>query len=157
MADILNTSFTGIKELVVFLTSRSKTKDVLANNFLRELRDNLLLLEHRNASGVDQRSLVNALQTQAIEKAFADNYNFNLLASKQKLKKEMILNPKYSKYLGWDVLRFIYSIEGKVKDLKHIYTLYPDISLAPVNITQRLNNLFYQLLQLSAFIYGTRK
>ncbi|MFN3940120.1 MAG: hypothetical protein ACK4IY_06005 [Chitinophagales bacterium] len=157
MADILDTGFNGLRELLVFLTNRSKSKDVLANNILRELRDNLSLLEHRNAAGVDQKALVHALQSDAIEKAFTANYNFNQLTSKRKLSNTMLLNPANPKYLHWDMQRFIYSIEGKINDLKHIYVIYPDITLAPVNITQRLNNLFYQLLQLSAFVYGTRK
>ncbi|MBP8250584.1 MAG: hypothetical protein KAX72_10810, partial [Chitinophagales bacterium] len=58
------------------------------------------------------------------------------------------------KYIGWDAERFVYSIEGKIKDLKNIPVLFADLSKAPVNITVRLDNLYYQLLLFAIFLHN---
>lgn len=157
MADFVSTGVSGIKDLLQFLDRRSKTKDVVSNNLLRELRDNLLLLQHRNNAGVDQTVLVSALSTTAIEAAFAANFNFKSLTTAATLQQKHVINKHLQKYVGWDAKRFIYSIEGKITELKRLFTLYADMQAAPLNITLRLNNLFFQMLQFSAFVYGSRK
>ena len=48
----------------------------------------------------------------------------------------------------------MYSIEGKIKDLKNIPVLFADLSKAPVNITVRLDNLYYQLLLFAIFLHN---
>ncbi|HET8963186.1 MAG TPA: hypothetical protein VFM99_04775 [Chitinophagales bacterium] len=157
MTDYIGTGISNFKELIQFLDTRAKSKDLVSNNLLREVRDNLLLLEHRNNAGVDKKELTNALEVKAIDAAFEKNFHFNQLVNNKKLSTEHLIDSQQTKYLGWDAKRFIYSIEGKIKELKKLFAIYPDMTNAPVNITQRYNNLFNQLLQFSAFIYSIRK
>ncbi len=153
MTDYLGIGVSGFKDLFQYLTNRSKTKDVVKNNVLREIRDNMKLLEHRDKEGVNIPALINNLSNVAIEAAYSDNFNFNKLAPKKLMTEELLLSKKRQKdYVGWDVEKFIYSIEGKIKDLKNIPNLYPDIIAAPVNLTLRFDNLFYQLVLLAIFI-----
>lgn len=157
MTDYISTGISSLKELIQFLNTRAKSKDLIQNNLLRELRDNLRLLEHRNNEGVNRKELVYALKTKAIEAAFEKNFNFNRVVHNHTLSNKLLVDPSQAKYVGWDARRFFYSIEGKIHELKNLFTIYPDVAVAPVNITLRLNNLFFQLMQCSAFIYGVRK
>lgn len=70
MTDYIGTGISNFKELIQFLDTRAKSKDLVQNNLLREMRDNLLLLEHRNNEGVDKKELTNVLEAKAIDAAF---------------------------------------------------------------------------------------
>ena len=153
MSDYLQTGIGTIKELFTFLSDRSKSKDINKNNILRELRDNLKLLEHRDIEGVNIMAVIDGLQINAIAEAYKQNYNFDkLLDHTKKLEKHFILNKRQEKYIGWDAGKFIYSLEGKVKDLKNLPGLYSDILKAPVNLSLRFDNLYYQTVLFVLFI-----
>ncbi|MEZ5014933.1 MAG: hypothetical protein R2794_11640 [Chitinophagales bacterium] len=156
MADYIQTGITNIKELFSWLNERSRSKDVLRNDLLREMRDNLKLLEHRNKEGVHVRAILQGLSAAKIEAAYSGNYNLRSLAHMAKLPAGLILNKRQEKYIGWDAEQFIYSIEGKIKDLKNLPALYKDLDQAPVNLTLRLDNLYFQLLLLAVFIRNQR-
>ena len=117
MSDYLQTGIGTLKELFTFLSDRSKSKDIIKNNILRELRDNLKLLDHN-----------------------------------KKLEKQFILNKSQEKYIGWNADKFIYSLEGKIKDLKNLPILYTDLTKAPVNLQVRFDNLYYQTVLFVLFI-----
>jgi 3',5'-cyclic AMP phosphodiesterase CpdA len=156
MADYLQIGVTSFKDLFEYLTDRSKTKDVIKNALLRELRDNLKLLDHRDKKGVNINAIIDGLTTSATEDAYKNNFNFNkLIAKNKKLPAELILNKRQEKYIGWDCKRFIYSIEGKIKDIKNLPRLYSDLAQAPINLNVRMDNLFYQVLLLVLFIKKT--
>ncbi len=153
MSDYLQTGIGTLKELFTFLSDRSKSKDINKNNILRELRDNLKLLEHRNVEGVNSKAIIDGLQINAIAEAYKQNYNFDkLLDHTKKLEKHFILNKRQEKYIGWDAGKFIYSLEGKIKDLKNLPGLYADILKAPVNLSLRFDNLYYQTVLFVLFI-----
>lgn len=153
MADYLQTGISTFKDIITYLTDRSKTKDILRNNLLREMRDNLKLLEHRDKEGVQLSAIIQGLQLTAIDEAYNKNYNFKkLTAEGDRLPVQLILNKRQEKYVGWTADKFIYSIEGKIRDLKNIPALYKDLATAPVNLPVRLDNLFHQLLLLVIFI-----
>ena len=153
MADYLHLGVDSVKELFTWLTERSKTKDIIKNNLLREFRDNLKLLEHRDKENVNLLALIDKLSSASVEEAYKKNYNFNKLTDTDiKLPALLVLNKSQEKYVGWDVKRFIYSIEGKIKDAKNLPVLFPDLKTAPLHLPLRLDNLFYQLLLLVIFI-----
>ena len=153
MTDYVQTGLNTIKDLFTWLSDRSKSKDVIKNNLLREIRDNLKMLEHRDKEGVNLKALIEGLNASAIADAYVNNYKFDELSEgKKQLEQQLVFNKRLEKYIGWDAGRFIYSIEGKIKDLKNIPNLYADISKSPLNITVRLDNLYYQLLLLAIFI-----
>ena len=77
MPDYLQISVSTVKDLLQYFTDRSKSADNLRNNILREFRDNLKLLEHRNKAGVNSIALLQKLSVAAIGKAYADNYKFD--------------------------------------------------------------------------------
>ncbi len=153
MADYFQLGVNSVKDVFTWLSERSKSKDIIKNDLLREFRDNLKLLEHRDKQTVNISALIEKLSSKAIENAYLKNYKFNqLIDGHKKLPAQLILNKRQEKYIGWDVMRFIYSIEGKIKDIKNIPVLYADLPSAPVNLSVRLDNLFYQLLLLVLFI-----
>ncbi len=153
MSDYLQTGIGTLKELFTFLSDRSNSKDIIKNNILRELRDNLKLLEHRDKSGVKLMALIEGLQFVMINEAYNKNYKFDkLLDHNKRLEKQFILNKRQEKYIGWDAEKFIYSIEGKIKDLKNLPNLYADITNAPINLPLRLDNLYYQSVLFVLFI-----
>ncbi len=144
------------KELFQYLTVKFKSKDVIRNAMLREIRDNIKLLEHRNKEGVNLKAIIESLSHTAIENAYANNFNLNKLNEKRLLSADFILNKRQEDYIGWDCKKFIYSIEGKIKDIKNLPRIYDDLKTAPVNLTLRLDNLFYQLVLFTLFIRGEK-
>jgi len=153
MADYLQTGVSTIKELLAWFTERSRSADTTTNNILRELRDNIKLLEHRNNTGVNRLAIVQKLSVQAINAAYVVNYKFDRLCTYAKaLPASFILSKYQEKYIGWTAKQFIYNIEGKIRDLQSLPTLYPDIESAPINLTRRLDNLYFQLLLLGIFL-----
>ena len=153
MPDYLQTSVNTVKDLLQYFTERSKSADNLRNNILRELRDNLKLLEHRNKEGVNHAAILQKLSVTAIGKAYADNYTFDKLCEGPKqLPASLIMHKAQEKYIGWSATQFIYNIEGRINDLHNLPTLYNDLQHAPINLSLRLDNLYHQLLLFGLFI-----
>ncbi|MBC8045521.1 MAG: hypothetical protein H7Y00_01860 [Fimbriimonadaceae bacterium] len=152
MADYIELGIGSIKDLFNYLTAQSKGKDVVLNALLRELRDNIKLLEHRNSEGVNVQAMIDNLSAASIEEAYKTNFNFNKLVHKKILPENLILHKKQLKYVGWDGKKFIYSIEGKIKDIKNLPKLFTDLSKAPINLPVRFDNLFYQMVLFTVFI-----
>jgi hypothetical protein len=153
MPDYLQISVSTVKDLLQYFTDRSKSADNLRNNILREFRDNLKLLEHRNKAGVNSIALLQKLSVAAIGKAYADNYKFDKLCEGPKqLPASLIMHKAQQKYVGWTATQFIYNIEGRINDLHNLPNLYSDLQTAPINLALRLDNLYYQLLLFGLFI-----
>lgn len=152
MAAYLELGIESLKDLFNYLSNKSKGKDILMNELMREIRDNIKLLEHRNSDGVNASAIIERLSNSAIIEAYKQNFSFNKLAHKKKLDAKLALNKSQIKYAGWDAEKFIYSIEGKIKDIKNLPLLYTDLKSAPINLQVRLDNLFYQLVLLTLFI-----
>ena len=66
MPDYIQTGLSTFKDLFTWLSDRSKSKDITKNAILREIRDNLKMLEHRNQEGVNITALINGLSANAI-------------------------------------------------------------------------------------------
>jgi hypothetical protein len=143
-------------DLYRFLTDKSKNKSILLKMLLREIRDNLKRLEHRNKPGVNRRKLIDMLENESYLKAVSENFNFN------KISKEIIVDKKIQesmpnavKYSGWNVEQLLNSIDEKIVSLKDLTKLFDNPDEAPVNLTARLNNLYTLLLLLSFSIKKT--
>lgn len=153
MADYIQTGISTIKELFTFFNERSRTADRLKKNILRELRDNIKLLEHRNKEGVQVNVILQTLSAKAISEAYQQNYNFNQLSDGlHKLPANLISHKQQEKYIGWTPEKFMENIEGKINDLRNLPVLYPDLSKAPILLHVRLDNLYYQLVLFGLFI-----
>lgn len=156
MADFIAQGLGGIKDLITFLTSRSKSRDIVKNALLRELRDNLQLLQHRDNSGASMMAIVSNLSSTAIENAFSENFKFELLASGKKVVLADIVTDRQKRYLGWNEKRLITSIEGKIRELKRLPDIYTSSDISAINLPVRLDNLYFQLLLLSTLIYRNK-
>jgi hypothetical protein len=156
MADFIAHGIEGVKELISFLTSRSKSRDVVKNALLREIRDNLQLLQHRDNNGVHIKGIIENLTTSAIEQAFAENFKFELLSGSINVSEMDIVADRQKRYLGWNAHRLISSIEGKIRELKRLPLIYSGVDDSAINIPSRLDNLYFQLLLLSTLIYRNK-
>lgn len=152
MAEWIAQGVGGLKDILKFLAERSRSKDVLKNALLREMRDNLQLLSHRNNDTIDIKALISKLSALAIAYAFKQNYLYKKLANNKKVTHSLILNDRQKRYIRWDAERLVVSIEGKISDLNNMLVIYPDVMKAPVNLKARLDNLYFQLLLLSLLI-----
>ena len=140
------------------LTVKAKNNTIIKKQLIREIRDNLKLLEHRNRKGIDRKALIDKLSNSSIISAITENYQFNYLARKQRITPAVASQlPKTKKYLNWDAEHFISSIDEKISSLKNLPDLFPDFAKAPVNLTLRLNNLYFQLILLSYLIRQSEK
>ena len=153
MPDYLNTGVNTVKDVLQYFTERSRSSDRIKNDLLRELRDNIKLLEHRNREGVDQKALILKLSVHAIGQAYAGNYKFEKLCDGPKtLPAALARTKQQQKYIGWTAEQFLYNIEGKVNDLHNLPNLYPDLSKAPIHLHVRLDNLYELLVLFGIFI-----
>lgn len=150
---IVNEVFGSGLELYSFLTKKSKVKNVLKSLLIRELRNNLKRLEHRNNKGVNRRVIIDKLQNVVIIKAIEEGFDFNNLAKKQMVDNAIVKHFKSAgRYVGWDAEKVMYSIDEKIVSLKETIEFYDDLDNAPINITSRMNNLFILLVLMSLLI-----
>lgn len=155
---IINDLFEQGFDLYKFLTLKAQNKSATKKLLLREIRDNLKLLEHRNKSGVDRLALIKKLNNSSLLKAISENYNFKNLAKKQRITKEILLRlPKAKKYQNWDAEGLLNSIDEKIIAIKSLPDLYPILENAPINLTSRLDNLYLQLILISYLVRESEK
>ncbi len=130
-------------DLYRFLTDKSKSKSSAGKLLLREIRDNLKRLEHRNRKGVNRSKLIEMLSNEQYLKAVSANFNIRRLAKGNRIDSKVIRDiPSARKYLDWDLDQLLNSIDGKIVGLKELPGLYDSLETAPVNLTSRLNNLY---------------
>jgi len=148
----------AIKDIVEFLTQKSRTSNINKRLILREIRDNLKLLSHASRDGVNHLGLINELSNDALTRAFEEGFKFrNLRKGKVTTTLVTKLNQKRGeKYIGWDMEQLVMSIEGKINELKRLPKIYSNMSTAPLNLTLRLSNLYLQLRLLALFIKSGR-
>lgn len=155
---IINDLFEQGFDLYKFLTLKAQNKNATKKLLLREIRDNLKLLEHRNKTGVDRFAIIIKLNNSSLLKAISENYNFKNLAKKQRITKETFLRlPKAKKYHNWDAEGLLNSIDEKIVAIKNLPDLYPNLENAPVNLTLRLDNLYLQLILISYLVRESEK
>lgn len=150
---IVNEVFGSGLELYSFLTKKAKVKNAIKRLLIRELRNNLKRLEHRNNKGVNRGVLIDKLQNETLLNAIEEGFNLNSLASKQKVDAKVIaVFKKAERYEGWNAEKLMLSIDEKIVSLKETIEFYDNIDQAPINLTSRLNNLYILLVLMSLLI-----
>lgn len=141
-------------ELHKFLTQKSQVKNVTKRFLIREIRNNLKRLEHRNKQGANKYSIIQKLENESIVRALSEGYNFNKLVSRREVTADLAEKLKNAKrYIGWDAERIVNSIDEKIVSLKEIVEIYEAENIEQINITSRLNNLFTLLLLLTLLMH----
>jgi hypothetical protein len=141
-------------ELYKFLTQKSQVKNVTKRFLIREIRNNLKRLEHRNKQGANKYSIIQKLENESIVRALSEGYNFNKLVSRREVTVDLAEKLKNAKrYIGWDAERIVNSIDEKIVSLKEIVEIYEAENIEQINITSRLNNLFTLLLLLTLLMH----
>ena len=118
---------------------------------MRELRDNLKLLEHRDKEGVNIKAIIDGLQLTSVGEAYKQNYNFDkLLDHNKKLEKHFILNKSQEKYIGWNADKLTDKIDEKIEELKNIKKMNGgSVEAVKNNVSLMLSNLYYRMKLLS--------
>lgn len=140
-------------ELYNFLNQKAKVRNITKRKLIREIRNNIKRLEHRNKKGVSKFLLIQKLENVSILDAIDEGFDFNKLAPKQKIDDKTIEYISSAKrFKNWNAEKIVGSIDEKIVSLKELEGLYEDESLASINITARLNNLYLLLIFLSILI-----
>jgi hypothetical protein len=147
--DIFGSGF----EVYTFLSQKSRVKNTTKRLLIREIRNNIKRLEHRNKNGVNRKFLIDKLENNSIINAIEEGFSFNKLAPKQLVDDKIVFHFKPAKrYIGWDANKLLNSIDGKIVSLKELTELYDENGLESVNLTLRLNNLYIQLILVTVLI-----
>ena len=145
-------------ELYNFLNQKAKVRNITKRKLIREIRNNIKRLEHRNNKGVSKFLLIQKLENTCILNAIEEGFDFNKLAPRQKIDDKTILYIESAKrYRKWDADKILGSIDEKIVALKELEGLYEDVNLAPINVTTRLNNLYVLLILLAVLIKNAEK
>ncbi len=150
---LINEAFGSGFDLYKFLSQRAKTKNIYKKILVRELRNNIERLEHRNVKGVNKLAIIKNLENASIVEAMRNGYDLNKLALNQVVDPKFLKkNKQAKKYSGWNAERVLLSIDEKIVVLKELEDFYPDVNKAPINLSSRLNNLYLLCVLLSLMI-----
>lgn len=145
-------SISPIKDLVEFLTKKSKTNDILKKQLFIELRDNLNVFRNGFMNEVPYDNLIDLLSNTAIQNAVKENFSFRKLKA-GKLQERDILDDRNRKYLGWDVEKLIDKIDEKIVELKNIKKMHNGtVEKVKNNIPLMMSNLYFRMKLLVDFI-----
>ncbi len=147
--DIFNPGF----ELYSFLTQKSRIKNTNKRLILREVRNNIKRLEHRNTKGVNRNAIIEKLENTGYIKALEQGFLLNKVAPRVKIDDDVISYfPPAKKYKGWNVSQLLSSADEKMTALKELHYFFSDQKEAKINLTSRLNNLYYILILITFLI-----
>src|SRR5918993_2371770 len=118
-------SIAPIKDLIEFLTKKSKTTDIHKKQLFIELRNNLNVFRNGYMNEVPYNNLIDLLTNQAIQDAIKDNFPFKKLKP-GKINASDIQDERNRKYLGWDAEKLIDKIDEKIVELKNIKKMNND-------------------------------
>ncbi len=140
-------------ELYGFLSQKSKSKNAAKRMLIREIRNNIKRLEHRNRNGINRLMLIQKLENASLLAALEQDFSFNKLCPGQKVNPSSLAHfSPAEKYAGWDADRLMNSIDEKIVQLKELSELYTNEGINAINLTLRLNNLYAQLILVSVLI-----
>ena len=147
-------SISPVKDLISFLTKKSKTNDIHKKRLYIELRDNLNVFSNAFLNEVSYDVLVDLLKNEAVQEAIKDNFAFNKLKS-GKLTEKHIHDERNKKYLGWDAEKMVDKIDEKIVELKNIKKMNGNsLKNAKNNISLMMSNLYFRMKLLADFIKG---
>jgi len=145
-------SIAPIKDLVEFLTKKSKTTDIHKKRLFIELRNNLNVFRNGFMNEVSYDKLIDLLTNQAIQEAVKENFPFKKLKP-GKIQASAIQDERNRKYIGWDTEKLLDKIDEKIVELKNIKKMNNDtVEQVKNNIPLMMSNLYYRIKLLVEFI-----
>jgi len=145
-------SIAPIKDLIEFLTKKSKTNDIHKKQLFIELRNNLNVFRNGFINEVPYDNLIDLLSNQAIQEAIKENFPFRKLKP-GKLQANDIQDERNKKYIGWDTEKLIDKIDEKIVELKNIKKMNKNtVEQVKNNIPLMMSNLYYRIKLLVEFI-----
>ena len=147
-------SIAPVKDLISFLTKKSKTNDIHKKRLYIELRDNLNVFSNAFLNEVSYDVLVELLKNDAVQEAVKDNFSFKKLKA-GKIAEKDIHDERNKKYAGWDAEKMMDKIDEKIVELKNIKKMNGG-SLANTknNIPLMMSNLYFRMKLMADFIKG---
>jgi len=147
-------SITPVKDLISFLTQKSKTNNVYKKRLYIELRDNLNVFNNGFKNEVEYTILIDLLSNQAVQEAVKDNFSFKKLKNR-KIRGVDIKDDRNRKYIGWDAEKLVDKIDEKIVELKNIKKMNGgSLKNANNNIPMMMSNLYFRMKLLADFIKG---
>lgn len=148
-------SIAPVKDLIEFLTKKSKTADIHKKQLFIELRNNLNVFRNAFMNEVPYDTLIDLLTNQAIQDAIKENFPFKKLKA-GKIKASDITDERNRKYIGWDAEKLIDKIDEKIVELKNIKKMNNNtVQQVRNNIPLMTSNLYYRMKLLVDFIRST--
>jgi hypothetical protein len=150
-------SIAPIKDLIEFLTKKSKTTDIHKKQLFIELRNNLNVFRNGFMNEVPYDKLIDLLTNQAIQDAVRENFPFKKLKP-GKIQSADIEDERNKKYIGWDTEKLLDKIDEKIVELKNIKKMNNDtVEQVKNNIPLMMSNLYYRIKLLVEFIRSDDK
>src|SRR6478735_478649 len=150
-------SIAPIKDLIEFLTKKSKTTDIHKKQLFIELRNNLNVFRNGFMNEVPYDKLIDLLTNQAIQDAVRENFPFKKLKP-GKIHSSDIEDERNKKYIGWDTEKLLDKIDEKIVELKNIKKMNNDtVEQVKNNIPLMMSNLYYRIKLLVDFIRSEDK
>ena len=147
-------SITPVKDLISFLTKKSKTNDVHKKRLYIELRDNLNVFSNAFKNEVDYDILLDLLMNEAVQEAVKDNFPFRKLKG-GKIRGVDIKDDRNRKYIGWDAEKLIDKIDEKIVELRNIKKMNGNsLKNTKNNIPLMMSNLYFRMKLLADFMKG---
>ena len=151
MFDFINPTINALKELIPYLSEKSKTENITKRLVLRELRDNLKVLMYAHEKKADVDKVIERLNNTAIKEAVKTGFDFNKIR-KGKISVEMITDDRNKKYIGWSCEQLFDKVDEKIEELRLIKNLYPNLDESRKNLTLVVGNLYFRMKLLADFI-----
>lgn len=151
MFDFINPTITALKELIPYLSEKSKTENITKRLVLRELRDNLKVLIYAYEKKADVDKVIERLNNTAIKEAIKCGFDFNKIR-KGKITEELIKEERNKKYIGWGCEQLFDKVDEKIEELRLIKNLYPNLEESRKNMTLVIGNLYFRMKLLADFI-----
>ena len=151
MFDFINPTINALKELIPYLSEKSKTENITKRLVLRELRDNLKVLIYAHEKKADVDKIIERLNNIAIKDAMKTGFDFNKIR-KGKITEELVKDERNKKYIGWTCEQLFDKVDEKIEELRLIKNLYPNLDESRKNITLVIGNLYFRMKLLADFI-----
>lgn len=154
--DFISPGITSLKDLIAHLNKESKTSDVLKKQVLRELQNNLNIFYNAFLNNVSQDVIIDMLQNEAVKEAIRGNFKFKKLKPGT-IEPYHIDDDRNKRYIGWTAEKLVDKIDEKIEELKNIKKMNNNTVVNVKNNTSHmLNNLYYRMKLLAAFIRGPK-
>ena len=151
MFDFINPTINVLKELIPFLSEKSKTENITKRLVLRELRDNLKVLIYAYEKKADVDKVIDRLNNAAIKDAMKSGFDFNKIR-KGKITDDLIKEERNKKYTGWSCEQLFDKVDEKIEELRLIKSLYFNLDESHKNMTLIIGNLYFRMKLLADFI-----